>query len=399
MNASAIYDPVGHRMVVFGGLSPSGSKNDLWSFHLSSHTWTDITPAAGPAPPQRFTPSSVYDPAGHRMLMWSGQGTGFFNDMWSFDLTSHTWTELLPPDPKPNIRYGTASIFDTVAQDLVTFAGFTNQGRFDDTWRFNPDSVSWSNVSPTSGNPLERCLHTACYDAFGHRMILYGGQNAGALGDVWAFDLTSDTWMELTPPVGPAGRWFAVSVYNDQTNHVVVFGGNLGGSKTNEVLTFNLSTNSWQSAATAGVPPEARDGSAGVYVPTEDRMIIFGGQVNGLQSDVWSLDHLSSIVSVDSDDPHVPRRFRLFQNAPNPFNPLTRIRYSLASEARVTLEIFNIIGQRVRTLVSGANLGADVYEAFWDGKDEQARPVGSGAYTCRITAGDLFDTKTMILLK
>ena len=76
-----------------------------------------------------------------------------------------------------------------------------------------------------------------------------------------------------------------------------------------------------------------------------------------------------------------------------------RSRYSLAADATVTLEVFNILGQKVRSLVDGRSLPAGAYEAFWDGNNEQGEPVGSGAYLYRLTAGDLTDTRRMILLK
>jgi hypothetical protein len=94
-----------------------------------------------------------------------------------------------------------------------------------------------------------------------------------------------------------------------------------------------------------------------------------------------------------------PLEFGLNGNYPNPFNPSTTIRYSLATEGIVTLEVFNILGQKVRTLVAGCSQPAGAYEAFWDGNNEQGKPVGSGAYLYRITAGDLTDTRRMILLK
>lgn len=94
-----------------------------------------------------------------------------------------------------------------------------------------------------------------------------------------------------------------------------------------------------------------------------------------------------------------PLEFGLNGNYPNPFNPSTTIRYSLASETNVTLEIFNILGQRVRTLVSGELQVPGSYEAFWDGKDEQRNLVGSGAYLYRLGAGDFEETRKMILLK
>ncbi|MDX1440425.1 MAG: kelch repeat-containing protein, partial [Rubricoccaceae bacterium] len=134
---AAIYDPVGHRMIVFGGEDASTRFNEVWSFDLAANMWTDVTPASGSAPAGRITPGSVYDAQNHMMLTWSGQGAGnaFFNDTWTFDLNAHTWSEFTPPNPLPAIRYGVGTVYDPVGRRQVTFAGFTNQGRFDDTWQ------------------------------------------------------------------------------------------------------------------------------------------------------------------------------------------------------------------------------------------------------------------------
>jgi hypothetical protein len=64
--------------------------------------------------------------------VWSGRRGGmFYNDVWAFDLNEHTWSELVASDPLPNLRYGTAAIFDPRANELVNFAGFIqpSQGR------------------------------------------------------------------------------------------------------------------------------------------------------------------------------------------------------------------------------------------------------------------------------
>jgi hypothetical protein len=94
-----------------------------------------------------------------------------------------------------------------------------------------------------------------------------------------------------------------------------------------------------------------------------------------------------------------PLEFGLNGNYPNPFNPSTTIRYSLASDAVVALDIFNILGQHVRTLVSGQLMPAGAYEATWDGRDSQGNVVGSGTYMYRLIAGDFTETRKMIMLK
>lgn len=94
----------------------------------------------------------------------------------------------------------------------------------------------------------------------------------------------------------------------------------------------------------------------------------------------------------------VPAQFDLAQNAPNPFNPVTMIKYQLAEETAVQLEVYNAAGQLVKTLVNDTK-PAGYYEATWTGVDEYNNPVASGVYIYRISAGDFTMTRTMVLLK
>jgi hypothetical protein len=81
-----------------------------------------------------------------------------------------------------------------------------------------------------------------------------------------------------------------------------------------------------------------------------------------------------------------------------PFNPETSIPYELVDGAHVTLEIYNSLGQRVRTLVN-AEQPRGSYQIAWDGRDVGGRAVSSGIYLARMTAGGFNDTRRMVLLK
>jgi len=95
----------------------------------------------------------------------------------------------------------------------------------------------------------------------------------------------------------------------------------------------------------------------------------------------------------------LPEVFALYQNYPNPFNPQTTIKYQLSQTSQVTLKIFNILGQEVRTLVNKQQ-PAGTYSVQWDGKDNLGRQASSGIYIFQINAGDAFKiSKRMLLLK
>jgi hypothetical protein len=397
-NAAAIYDSSNHRLVIFGGKSASGNLNDIWTFDLGNNSWSELTPTSGPAPAPRFTANGVYNSAAQQMIIWSGQGATFFNDVWAFDLTARTWSQFNPPDPKPNTRYGVASIFDPKAKEMVAFAGFTDAGRFDDTWRFNIASATWKEISLAT-HPERRCLHSASYDALKHRMIIYGGQTSGPRGDIWAFDLTDNTWTDLTPPTSPAGRWFSTNIYDASNNRVIIFGGNLGGgSVTNEVWAFDLSQNSWQQISASGTPPAAREGAVAIYIRAEGRMVVFSGLGNAYFNDVWALN-LSPATGVESDSENeLPKDFRLLGNYPNPFNPETTIAFETPEASHVSLRIYNLRGQQIKNLFEG-KIAWGRHQMVWDGTNDLGAKVPSGIYFYVLKAGTISVSKKAVLIE
>lgn len=293
-NASLTYDPVAHRLVVFGGRSSAGDLNDLWSLDLATTTWTQLTPA-GPMPEPRSTHNAVYDPGAQQMLIWSGRlASVFYNDVWALDLATNTWHKFAPEGVGPNTRYGTGAIFDPVASRLVTFAGFTEEGRFDDTWAFETTTATWSNLGLVT-NPGRRCLHTASYDPLGQRMIIYGGQRNGSLGDLWSLDLNAHVWTELTPATSPIGRTFPASVYDEHGQRFIIFGGGgPAGIKYGDTWSFDSTTGVWEEIASTGDAPIARNGAVGVYLAHESRALFFGGVGTEVRfNDVWALQGLA----------------------------------------------------------------------------------------------------------
>ena len=98
-------------------------------------------------------------------------------------------------------------------------------------------------------------------------------------------------------------------------------------------------------------------------------------------------------------EPKIQKTVTLYQNAPNPFNPTTVIRYDIpATGGQVTLMIFDVNGQLIRKLVEG-NVTPGVKSAIWDGTDYQANPVSSGVYFYCLKAGGKTLTKKMVILK
>ncbi|MBN2461485.1 MAG: T9SS type A sorting domain-containing protein [Candidatus Cloacimonetes bacterium] len=132
----------------------------------------------------------------------------------------------------------------------------------------------------------------------------------------------------------------------------------------------------------------------------------FVGQNNhGLQNG-GDLTYATLLVNFDfepmqftsNDNKIVQSSLKLYQNYPNPFNPVTNIKFSLKTADHVTLEVFNIKGQKVRTLVNDYRSSGD-YQVTWDGRDEKYSPVNSGLYLYKLRVGKETSTRKMLLLK
>jgi hypothetical protein len=104
------------------------------------------------------------------------------------------------------------------------------------------------------------------------------------------------------------------------------------------------------------------------------------------------------VISVGGRD-LLPDRYQLSQNYPNPFNPTTTIEFVLHEQAQVSIEIFNILGQRVRSLVASDLFDAGYHNVQWTGTSDAGIAVPSGTYFYRMSVGDFTQVKKMMLLK
>ena len=165
----------------------------------------------------------------------------------------------------------------------------------------------------------------------------------------------------------------------DASGHI--YAGSLGG---NVFLSVD-NGESWQ------------DVSIGEDIAVWDLVINTDGYIfAGTSSGVFRrLQAATSVEQVGSD---IPREFILEQNYPNPFNPTTAITFDLAKESTVTLNVYNTLGQRIRTLVAG-RYRPGAYQVMWDGRDDAGCAVAGGVYVYRLKADAYTQARTMVLMK
>ena len=103
-------------------------------------------------------------------------------------------------------------------------------------------------------------------------------------------------------------------------------------------------------------------------------------------------------TAIDDDVVLLPVDFAAYQNYPNPFNPSTEIKFDLPVNSHVRLEIFNVLGQKVTTVIDD-DMEAGFRSVIWNGDDRNGNQVASGVYFYRLSAGDHNFTKKMMMLK
>jgi hypothetical protein len=349
-HATAIHDPVGRRMIVFGGDLGGGyyPTSEVCALSLvPPHEWTVLTPASDPGP--RMEHAAVYDPVRHRLIVFGGtDGYSLFNDVWTLSLGSTpAWSPMSPAGTPPSGRFLASATYDPLRDRVIVIGGAADLGEIqEDVWALGlAGGGSWTQLSPSGGAPGPRAAHVAVYDPSGDRIVVYGGLGTTEYrGDAWALSLAGSTsWSLLSPAGGPAPlRAFHAAAYDShrdqlvsvggvaangystcetwalslgaspawtrsgspgslerhtmtadpERNRAIVFGGIAIASPTNDVWSLALSgPPAWTRLATTGTPPAARSNHSAVCDGPRDRLIVFGGDDGAFNvfGDVWAL--------------------------------------------------------------------------------------------------------------
>lgn len=113
---------------------------------------------------------------------------------------------------------------------------------------------------------------------------------------------------------------------------------------------------------------------------------------------LFAAENLSGVVDIQNNSQEIPEDIRLYQNFPNPFNPMTTIRYYLRATSQVTLKVYNALDQDIRILVDQKRASGEKL-VIWDGKNSAGVEASSGVYIYRLHAEDHEKQLKMVLYR
>lgn len=187
------------QIFLFAG-NDGSPRNDLWSY--DGTTWTNRTPASGPIPSVRWHTSMAYDPLGDRLVVFGGQVSGgVIGDTWAWN-DQVGWTQLSPPaNLSPPARGYTAMAFDPTRGAVVLSGGSNLVTDLSDTWELR--GTTWTKCTQFE-EPPPRSSHTLIFDPTRQRLLMFSGYPRG--GDLWeAYNPNPATWTSLGTGCAVAG--------------------------------------------------------------------------------------------------------------------------------------------------------------------------------------------------
>jgi hypothetical protein len=271
---------------------------------LETLSWTTDGPAA------REHAAMVVDEAGKRIVMIGGsgyapQGTAL-GDIWQFDLTSKTWTEITNATGDVPPPAGSRRVAQVPGQPTAyLFGGYgDNFVLFDDFYRVDVSGGGLAFKKLTnSTSPSPRGLHGFSYDSETNRFFTFGGISlSGVAGDLWMATLDGDTanWSNVTPAAVPQPRYGFFFGTDDASGRTFVFSGATGTGSVlapaDDIWALDMRAEppSWTlvlDGTAPGAPPGRRNGCF-VMDPKGPRLLVFGGTADAASTEpgLWAFD-------------------------------------------------------------------------------------------------------------
>ena len=303
---SLVYDSSGGKAIMFGGVyaqplgGPGSCLGDTWIYDAAADAWADAEPS-GSRPCPRYGQSMVYDSGRALVFMFGGTGeTGeLLNDLWEYDPTANTWTELKPAGSRPSGREGQSMVWDSHAGRVLLFGGWVESDSAvssfeNDLWEYDPIANTWTELEPTDSRPPGRAQQSMIWDSDAGRVLLFGGYSVSLVTtndsvdvpepsintDLWAYDPSENRWSSLEPsgdiPPWGLGQYL---VYHPGMHRAILLLQTVtaDGELDSRMWSYDAADNRWTRLESEGGYPPERWGAAMAFCPAEGQIMFYGG--------------------------------------------------------------------------------------------------------------------------
>ncbi len=197
LQEGSAFDPVNGVYVVQG--------NGTWTYNPVTNTYHQQTPA-GTAPNINVNlPAMAFNSSNHKVYLFGGQvGSGFSNDLFTYDVAANTWTKLTPGGSLPAPRWRHAFAYDSTNNVFLLFGGQDASTIYNDSWIYNPASNAWTQLSPAQSPPIGAVgpFDKLAYDSDHNTFILVLSGTNGYADGVWG-GYAAQTWFFRYQGAGP----------------------------------------------------------------------------------------------------------------------------------------------------------------------------------------------------
>jgi len=294
--AMMAYSSKAHRFVLFGGWDGGIALNGTWVYDPGNRTWLALHPTV--TPPGRGDGMFVYDELADSFILFGGwheeanQTYIRLADTWLFSPGSATWTER-HPTVSPSARSDSQVAYNPLADAVLLVGGFDGSAYLADVWSYELDNDTWS-PRPAASQPSPRADGRMVYLDHQDRFILFGGNDYSDsnfsfhhLSDTWAYNWNSNIWTSVPQSAGPSARDYPIFSFDPIANLALLGGGFGNRTILNDLWAFDVLTNAWINLTPAVSPPPRFAATAGFDLANNVLVLFSGLTATGLLADTW----------------------------------------------------------------------------------------------------------------
>jgi hypothetical protein len=296
--------------IAFSGTGGTpGTTSRYW---LSNDSWTLLSPPNSPS--YRWDYAFHGDPPLDEDVLFGGETNilGYeSNQTWLYGIGNDTWWQV-GGSVAPTPRQDTAFAIAPYLSEGFLYGGWNESTGvvYGDDWIFNLTTNTWWEISPGGSSPSRLAGASLVWDNTNHRFDMFGGCYLGCSSVLWEFDPYNLTWSSIATGTSPPARELASFEFDAQQGTDVLFGGETGSGALADTWVLNVTSMTWALQTLTTVPPARYDAAATwLHAPQNGSFLMAGGYTGSgaVLSDAWLASAAGSVpvqvVSATTDLP------------------------------------------------------------------------------------------------